>query len=69
MDDFTKQQANNRALLEQFEPELLQAMERVGGGFASALAVAWARADGENRAKLRVAFGALLCSYRWAIKK
>jgi hypothetical protein len=35
---------------------VLDAMERYGGGFVSALAVAWRKADPQNQAKLRTAF-------------
>lgn len=46
------------------EQALLDRMERFGGGFASALAIAWQRADQGNRDRLRLAFGDLLESYR-----
>jgi len=46
------------------EDALLEKMERFGGGFASALAKAWAQADAENRNRLRLAFGDLFESYR-----
>ena len=45
------------------EYDLLVAMQRFGGGFASALAVAWMRADQNNAAKLRREFSDLLNSY------
>lgn len=37
--------------------DVLDAMERWGGGFVSALAVAWRRADYQNQKRLRQAFG------------
>jgi len=46
------------------EDALIEKMERFGGGFASALAIAWRRADLGNRQRLRLAFGDLLESYR-----
>lgn len=46
------------------EIDLLKAMKNHGGGFASALAVAWIRADNGNRHKLRAEFADLLYSYR-----
>ena len=46
------------------EQALLDSMEKFGGGFASALAIAWQRADSDNRNRLRLAFGDLLESYR-----
>jgi hypothetical protein len=36
--------------------DVLDAMERYGGGFVSALAVAWRKADDDNRRRLRGAF-------------
>ncbi|MFZ1005315.1 MAG: hypothetical protein WAN65_00655 [Candidatus Sulfotelmatobacter sp.] len=39
------------------DQDVLNAMERYGGSFVSALAVAWQRADMINQAKLRTAFG------------
>lgn len=50
------------------EGQLIDAMERIGGGFASALARAWRRADLDNRARLRREFGDLLQSYAWAVE-
>lgn len=41
------------------EYKVLMMMEKRGGGFASALAVAWIRADSVNRRKLRQAFADL----------
>lgn len=35
---------------------MLDAMERYGGGFVSALAAAWRRADSQNHARLLAAF-------------
>lgn len=49
---------------ENTETALLDAMRAHGGHFASRLAEAWGYADGSNRAKLRLAFGTLLESYR-----
>lgn len=36
--------------------EVLDAMERHGGGFVHALAIAWRKADPTNDEKLRIAF-------------
>jgi len=41
----------------------IEAMQQYGGGFARALGVAWARADQDNRARLRGAFPELLAKY------
>ena len=41
----------------------LRMMERYGGGFAGALAVAWQRADADNQARLEKAFPDLLQRY------
>lgn len=46
------------------EDDVLDTMERQGGGFVSALAVAWRKADPINRAKLREAFPAIFQHYR-----
>lgn len=43
--------------------EVLQLMERMGGGFASALATAWLKADNENAARLYNAFSDLFKDY------
>ena len=48
---------------ENLEFAALQLMEKIGGGFASALAKAWMKADLTNQAKLRHAFGDLLEDY------
>lgn len=45
------------------EHAAIKLMEQIGGGFASALAVAWIRADDGNRNRLRCAFNDLLESY------
>lgn len=39
-------------------------MEKMGGGFAAALALAYFRADGTNQARILGAFGALFEKYR-----
>ena len=39
-------------------------MEKIGGGFASALALAYFRADGTNQARILGAFGDLFEVYR-----
>lgn len=44
--------------------DALLAMKKFGGGFASSLAVAWLRADSDNRKRLQDAFGDLLEDYR-----
>jgi len=41
-----------------------QLMEKIGGGFASALALAYFRADGTNQARILGAFGDLFELYR-----
>jgi hypothetical protein len=41
-----------------------KAMEKMGGGFASALAVAYFHADGDNRARILGAFPDLFKKYR-----
>jgi monomeric isocitrate dehydrogenase len=41
-----------------------QAMESIGGGFASALALAYFRADGDNQARILAAFPDLFEKYR-----
>jgi hypothetical protein len=41
-----------------------QLMEKIGGGFASALALAYFRADGTNQARILGAFGDLFDLYR-----
>lgn len=41
----------------------VQLMARIGGGFASALAVAWQRADDANSRRLEKAFPELLADY------
>ncbi|PNQ49677.1 hypothetical protein C1141_21720, partial [Vibrio agarivorans] len=45
------------------ESDAIEAMQKYGGGFASALAVAWARADADNLMRLRSAFPELLAKY------
>lgn len=45
------------------ESAAIKLMERIGGGFASALAVAWQKADAQNQWRLRVAFDDLLQEY------
>lgn len=42
----------------------VQVMERMGGGFASALAVAYYRADGDNRARILATWPDLFEKYR-----
>ena len=43
------------------------AMEKVGGGFAAAIGVAYYRADSDNKARLLDAFPDLFAKYRqWA---
>lgn len=41
-----------------------QMMEKIGGGFAAALALAYFRGDGTNQARILGAFGALFEKYR-----
>lgn len=41
-----------------------QLMEKIGGGFACALALAYFRADGTNQARILDAFGGLFEKYR-----
>jgi hypothetical protein len=41
-----------------------QVMEKIGGGFASALALAYFRGDGTNQARILGAFGDLFELYR-----
>jgi len=41
-----------------------QTMERMGGGFAAALAQAYYRADGDNQARILAAFPDLFDKYR-----
>ena len=41
-----------------------QTMERMGGGFAAALALAYYRADGDNQARIVGAFSDLFEKYR-----
>jgi hypothetical protein len=41
-----------------------QTMERMGGGFAAALALAYFRADGDNQARILAAFPDLFEKYR-----
>ncbi len=41
-----------------------QTMERMGGGFAAALALAYYRADGDNQARILAAFPELFAKYR-----
>jgi hypothetical protein len=48
---------------EQEIADAVKLMERIGGSFASALAVAWQRADLNNQAKLKAAFPELLRDY------
>ncbi len=43
--------------------EIVQAMERFGGGFVRALAGAWYRADDENQARIRASFHELWAEY------
>lgn len=45
------------------EVEALNRMKMMGGGFASALATAWLRADDTNQRKLRREFVGLLTPY------
>jgi len=45
------------------DPDVLDLMERQGGGFVSALARAWSRADSENSFRLMAAFGAIYDRY------
>lgn len=45
------------------EVAAIKLMERIGGGFASALAVAWHRADASNSERLKKAFPELLSDY------
>lgn len=44
--------------------DVLAAMEKFGGGFASRLAVAGMHADAQNLARIKVAFADLWSSYR-----
>ncbi len=46
------------------DEEVIDAMEAMGGGFASALAVAWRKADMGNRETLRQAFPYLYDLYK-----
>lgn len=46
------------------DPEVLQAMMRSGGGFVSALALAWMHADATNNAKLFRNFGHYYAEYQ-----
>jgi hypothetical protein len=41
-----------------------QTMEKIGGNFAAALAVAYFHADGDNKARILGAFSALFEKYR-----
>ena len=41
----------------------IAAMERHGGGFCSALAQAWYKADGANKRRLEIAFPHLLADF------
>lgn len=45
------------------EDEVLNKMIERGGGFAAALALAWKKADLDNRNRLRTAFAELYASY------
>lgn len=45
------------------DPDVLDLMEQQGGGFVSALAKAWSRADSENSFRLMAAFGATYDRY------
>ena len=45
------------------EHKAVDAMARFGGGFVSALALAWRRADSENQSRLREAFPELIEQY------
>lgn len=65
----TKKQVFNEHFMQNEEARLLPAMERVGGGFASALAKAWSRADSGNRRILRDGFWDLLQSFSWAAEQ
>lgn len=58
----------NESRLTNDEYDLLMAMQKYGGGFASALAQAWLLADLNNKRKLRNEFRELLESYRPFLK-
>lgn len=47
----------------QADRQVLELMERIGGGFAGALAIAWSRADAANQVRLMDAFGDLYADY------
>lgn len=49
--------------MEKLTPEGARLMETLGGGFASALSVAYQRADGGNRYRLERAFPELIAQY------
>lgn len=43
---------------------IIEAMEKFGGGFVKALAVAWSKADSQNSAKIEAAFPEYIEQYR-----
>lgn len=49
--------------------ETIEAMERCGGSFAQALAMAYLRADPENRIRIKFAFPELFERYRSVAKQ
>lgn len=49
--------------------QALRLMEKIGGGFASALAVAWIKADLSNRHALEQAFFDLIGYYVLLVRK
>jgi 2-oxo-4-hydroxy-4-carboxy--5-ureidoimidazoline (OHCU) decarboxylase len=54
----------NQAERETWNLRAVQLMDRMGGGFASALAVAFYRADSDNRARILAAWPDLFEKYR-----
>ena len=48
---------------------VLQKMEKYGGGFACALSLAWQHADRQNSARLMAAFPELYDQYEMMIEK
>jgi len=49
--------------------DVLDEMERTGGSFVAALAVAWRRADNINRAKLKTAFSGYYEDYEIRVRR
>ena len=65
LDEIKQLHFNNhvRALAES-NHRAAQLMEKIGGGFAAALALAYFRADGTNQARILGAFGDLFEKFR-----